>query len=46
MADIFSPAKRSSVMAQIRATGNRQTELQFVQILRWKEIVSCGDALF
>jgi DNA mismatch endonuclease (patch repair protein) len=34
MADTFSPATRSSVMARIRATGNKQTELRFVQILR------------
>jgi DNA mismatch endonuclease, patch repair protein len=39
MADIFSPRTRSSVMAQIRATGNKQTELRFVQILRRNGIV-------
>lgn len=39
MADIFSPATRSSVMAQIRATGNKQTELRFVEILRRNGIV-------
>ena len=39
MADIFSPATRSSVMAKIRVTGNEQTELCFVQILRRNGIV-------
>lgn len=34
MTDVFSRAKRSSVMARIRATGNRDTELVCARILR------------
>ena len=34
MTDIFSKAKRSAVMARIRARGNKSTELAFMQLLR------------
>lgn len=34
MADVFSPAKRSAVMAKIRGTGNRSTELALVSGFR------------
>ncbi len=34
MADIFSKAKRSEVMARIRGKGNRDTELEFMRLLR------------
>lgn len=34
MADVFSKRKRSQVMAAIRSTGNRTTELRFAAILR------------
>jgi DNA mismatch endonuclease (patch repair protein) len=34
MADVFSPAKRSAVMACIRSAGNRTTELRLIEILR------------
>ena len=30
MADVFSPEKRSAVMSQIRASGNRDTELRLI----------------
>ena len=37
MADVFTPEKRSAVMARIRASGNRQTELTLIQLFRcWK----------
>lgn len=32
--DVFTPAKRSRVMARIRSTGNRNTELRLVRIFR------------
>lgn len=34
MADVFSKAKRSQVMAAIRSSGNRDTELRLVTIFR------------
>jgi DNA mismatch endonuclease (patch repair protein) len=34
MADVFSKAKRSQVMAAIRSSGNKDTELKFAAILR------------
>jgi DNA mismatch endonuclease (patch repair protein) len=34
MADVFSVSKRSEVMAQIRARGNKATELEFARLLR------------
>lgn len=34
MADVFSPAKRSAVMARIRSRGNRDTELKMIALLR------------
>lgn len=34
MADVFSTSKRSKVMAAIRSTGNRDTELKLMSILR------------
>lgn len=34
MADVFSKRKRSSVMAAIRSSGNRATELRLIVILR------------
>jgi DNA mismatch endonuclease (patch repair protein) len=34
MADIWSKAKRSEVMARIRGTGNRTTELRLASLLR------------
>ena len=34
MADIFTPEKRSQVMASIRSTGNMDTELKLMQLLR------------
>lgn len=34
MADVFSPAKRSAVMARIRSKGNFETELAMVRLLR------------
>ena len=34
MPDVFEPAKRSAVMARIRASGNRDTELRMVALLR------------
>ncbi|MGH8019102.1 MAG: very short patch repair endonuclease [Opitutaceae bacterium] len=34
MADVFSKAKRSAVMARIRATGNKDTELRLMALFR------------
>jgi DNA mismatch endonuclease (patch repair protein) len=34
MADVFSKAKRSEVMARIRGRGNKATEMAFVDLLR------------
>lgn len=34
MADIFTRAKRSAVMARIRGTGNRATELRLIALMR------------
>jgi DNA mismatch endonuclease (patch repair protein) len=34
MADVFSPDQRSRIMARIRSTGNRSTELRFAILLR------------
>lgn len=38
MADVFSPAKRSAVMSQIRSRGNRDTELALVALLRVEKL--------
>jgi DNA mismatch endonuclease (patch repair protein) len=34
MPDIFTPAKRSAVMALIRLRGNRATELRLIALMR------------
>lgn len=34
MPDVFDPAKRSAVMSRIRASGNRDTELRMIALLR------------
>src|SRR5579862_5107639 len=34
MTDVFSKAKRSEVMSRIRGKGNRDTELEFMRLLR------------
>jgi DNA mismatch endonuclease (patch repair protein) len=34
MADIFTRTKRSAVMSRIRGTGNRDTEMRLIEILR------------
>jgi DNA mismatch endonuclease, patch repair protein len=38
MADVFSKAKRSLVMAAIRSKGNKNTELRLISILRANKI--------
>lgn len=38
MADIWSPAKRSQVMARIRSKGNAKTELRLVELMRFHRI--------
>ncbi len=38
MADVFTKAKRSEVMAAIRSTGNKATELKLVQLFRQQGI--------
>lgn len=38
MADIFTPAERSAVMARIRSRGNRDTELRLIALLRVSRI--------
>ena len=34
MADVFSPAKRSAVMARIRSKGNLETEMAMIRLFR------------
>ncbi len=34
MPDVFTPAKRSAVMARIRGTGNKDTELRMMALFR------------
>ena len=34
MPDVFDPAKRSSIMARIRARGNKDTELRLIALFR------------
>lgn len=34
MPDVFTPEKRSAVMAQIRSKGNKDTELRLIAIMR------------
>lgn len=34
MPDVFDPAKRSAVMARIRASGNKDTELRMITLFR------------
>jgi DNA mismatch endonuclease, patch repair protein len=34
MADVFTPAKRSAVMALIRGSGNKDTELRMIMLFR------------
>lgn len=34
MADMFTAERRSAIMAAIRSTGNKTTEMRFIQILR------------
>ena len=34
MPDVFDPAKRSAVMARIRASGNKDTELRLITLFR------------
>jgi hypothetical protein len=34
MADVFTPAKRSAVMALIRGSGNKATELRMIALFR------------
>lgn len=38
MTDVFSKKKRSKVMAEIRASGNKSTELRLINILRQNHI--------
>src|SRR5580765_5816824 len=37
--DIFSQKKRSEVMSSLRATGNRDTELRMIALLKEKRIM-------
>ena len=39
MADIFSKAKRSEVMSQIRGSGNKNTELRLIALFRKHRII-------
>jgi len=34
MADVFDKSKRSAVMSKVRSSGNKSTELRFVQLLK------------
>ena len=34
MTDVFSPQKRSEIMASVKASGNRATELRMIQLFR------------
>ena len=38
MADVFTPAKRSEVMARVKSRGNRATEMRLIRIFRDFEI--------
>jgi len=38
MADVFSPAKRSEIMAKVKSRENRATELRLIQVFRDFEI--------
>lgn len=38
MPDVFSKAKRSEVMARIRSTGNKDTELKLAGLMRARGI--------
>lgn len=38
MADVFTKEKRSEVMSKIRGTGNKDTEIAFIHILRREKI--------
>lgn len=38
MSDVFSKAKRSTIMASVRSCGNRGTELKLIQIFRANRI--------
>lgn len=48
MPDVFTPEKRSAVMARIRNTGNRDTELRMVALFRAHRITGWrrGQSLF
>jgi DNA mismatch endonuclease, patch repair protein len=39
VADVFSQEKRSHVMGRIRSTGNKETEIKLIQIMRRAEII-------
>ena len=39
MADTFSKAKRSAIMAAVRSHGNRLTELRLIEVLRAHKII-------
>ena len=39
MTDVFNPVKRSQVMAAIRSSGNRNTELRLMEIFRSRGII-------
>ena len=36
--DVFTPQKRSEIMARVRSSGNQSTELAFLKILRTEKI--------
>ena len=38
MADVFTPLKRSEVMARVKSRGNRATEMRLIRIFRDFEI--------
>jgi DNA mismatch endonuclease, patch repair protein len=39
MSDVFTPKKRSAVMACIRSSGNKDTELKLIGIFKTKHII-------
>jgi DNA mismatch endonuclease, patch repair protein len=39
MSDVFNKAKRSQIMAAVRSSGNKDTELRLVSILRAHSLI-------
>lgn len=48
MTDVFTPTKRSDIMARVRSFGNKETEVAFARVLRAEGIAGWrrGQAVF